>query len=310
MRAPLAALFRAPTVQQLAYLLRSQSDSADWSILVPIQPLGERSPFFCVHGVGGGVLGYAALSRHMGLDQPFYGLQAIGLDGVETPDLTVEAMARRYVAMMRAIQPLGPYHLGGYCFGGLVAFEMARQLTEQGESIAHLAIFEGYAPLGPGGRAIWRRPREWLNFARNLPYWLGDYFEQGSAEFWVAVRRRMRIVGKRMGRRFGRRVTINSTDVLGEQMETIPTHARKMYETQIQAQIRYKPQPYSGRVTLYRVKRLSLMRAGDPLMGWGNLSQDGIDVRFVAGSHGTLLEELHVCSLAARLKADLENKAV
>ena len=84
-RAPLAALFRAPTVGQLANVLRSQEDSADWSILVPIKPQGERPPFFCVHGIGGGVLGYAALARNMGPDQPFYGLRQSASMGRSSP---------------------------------------------------------------------------------------------------------------------------------------------------------------------------------------------------------------------------------
>ncbi|MCO5185012.1 MAG: amino acid adenylation domain-containing protein [Anaerolineae bacterium] len=304
-RAPLAALFRAPTVGQLANVLRSQEDSADWSILVPIKPQGERPPFFCVHGIGGGVLGYAALARNIGPDQPFYGLQAVGIDGAEQPDTSVEAMAERYLALLRAVQPEGPYRLGGYCFGGLVAYEMACRLVAQGEAVAHLAIFEGYAPLGPGGRAIWRRPREWLNFARNLPYWIGDYIEQGGTESWSAVRRRARMTGNRVLRRFGRKKPVTSTDILGDQMQTIPTHARRMFETQIQAQIRYKPQPYPGVVTLYRVKRLSLLRAGDPLMGWANLALGGVNVCMVAGSHRNILEEPHVTSLASRLEAAL-----
>lgn len=300
-RAPLAALFRAPTVWQLADVLRSDGNSADWSILVPIQPQGERPPFFCVHGVGGGVLGYAALARQLGVDQPFYGLQAVGIDGAEQPDTTVEAMAERYLSVLRAVQPEGPYHLGGYCFGGLVAYEMACRLVARGEAVAHLAIFEGYAPLGPGGRAIWRRPREWLNFARNLPYWFGDYIEQGGTESWSIVRRRARLTGKRVLRRFGRNNPVSSTDILGNQMLTIPTHARRMFETQIQAQIRYKPQPYPGTLTLYRVRRLSLLRAGDPLMGWSILAQGGVTVRMIAGSHRNILEEPHVKSLASQL---------
>jgi thioesterase domain-containing protein/acyl carrier protein len=127
-RLPLAALLQAPTVEQFAGLLRQEGWSASWSSLVPIQAEGSKTPFFCVHGVGGNVLGFRDLARHLGADQPFYALQPQGLDG-KRPCLTrVPEMAERYLREIKRIQPEGPYRIGGYSFGGLVAYEMAQQL--------------------------------------------------------------------------------------------------------------------------------------------------------------------------------------
>ena len=117
-------------------------ESRPWSPLVAIQPKGNRKPFFCVHPVGGNVLCYAELARRLGDDQPFYGLQARGLEGGLPPRDTIEAMAALYLEAIRAQKPAGPYLLGGWSLGGVVAYEMARQLQAQGEQVALLALID------------------------------------------------------------------------------------------------------------------------------------------------------------------------
>ncbi|HET7451575.1 MAG TPA: amino acid adenylation domain-containing protein, partial [Thermoanaerobaculia bacterium] len=149
-RLPLATLFQAPTIEQLASAIREEGWSAPWSSLVVIQGGGARPPFFCVPGVGGNVVGFYTLARHLGVDQPVYGLQARGLDGIAEPDTTVEEMAGRYLEQMRAVVPRGPYFLGGASFGGKVAYEMARRLSDEGESVALLALFDTFAPGSRG----------------------------------------------------------------------------------------------------------------------------------------------------------------
>ncbi len=139
---PMALLFRKPTVEQLAEVLREQVTLPAPSPLVPIQTAGTGTPFFCVAGGGGSVLYYYPLAQHMGADRPFYGLQAPGLDGECEPLSRVEEMAATYIDALRAVQPHGPYFLGGHCFGGLVAFEMAQQLRMQGETVAQLVLMD------------------------------------------------------------------------------------------------------------------------------------------------------------------------
>ena len=139
---PLATLFEAPTIEELARILRREARSSGWSPLVAIQAAGSRPPFFCVHGAGGNVLIYRDLARRLGSDQPFYGLQAPGLDGSCPPLARVEDMAALYAKEIRRVQPSGPYFLGGYCLGGTIAFEIARQIQAQGERVALLAMFD------------------------------------------------------------------------------------------------------------------------------------------------------------------------
>jgi hypothetical protein len=116
-----------------------------FSPLVGIQPAGERRPFFCVHPVGGDVLCYLDLARHLGADQPFYGLQYPDLNEESGADTRVEGLAARYIEALRAVQPPGPYLLGGWSMGGLVAFEMAQQLRQQGQQVALVALIDTWA---------------------------------------------------------------------------------------------------------------------------------------------------------------------
>src|SRR5206468_10373945 len=111
-----------------------------------IQSKGSRPPLFLVHGAGGGMFwGYVNLARHLGAEQPIYGFKSRGLDGREEFE-RIEDMAAQYIADLRALQPVGPYFLGGYCFGGNVAYEMARQLRRQGEEIGLLALMNCAPP--------------------------------------------------------------------------------------------------------------------------------------------------------------------
>src|SRR5262245_39652927 len=139
---PLATLYDAPTVEELAGILRGETESSGWSPLVSIQPKGTRPPFFCFHGAGGTVLTYRELSQHLGDDQPFFGLQSPGLDGSCAPLTSIKEMAALYVKEIRRKQPHGPYFLGGYCMGGTVAYETAQQIQAQGERVALLAMFD------------------------------------------------------------------------------------------------------------------------------------------------------------------------
>ena len=142
---PLATLFQAPTIAELASVLSREQWVPPWQSLVAIQPSGTAIPIFMVPGVGGNVLIFAQLARLLGPDQPFYGLQARGLDGKEAPFISVPEMARHYIAEIRALRPQGPYVLVGICTGGLIAYEMAQQLFEQGEAVT-LVVMDTWHP--------------------------------------------------------------------------------------------------------------------------------------------------------------------
>ncbi|HEV3316063.1 MAG TPA: amino acid adenylation domain-containing protein [Candidatus Angelobacter sp.] len=142
---PLSVLFTAPTVARMAEHIAavSEPDRSQLSpVLVNIQPHGSLPPFFCVHAVGGQVISYGELSQELGHEQPFYGLQSPPADLFPASDVSIEQMATLYIREIRAVQPVGPYLLGGWSMGGLVAWEMAQQLAKQGERIKLLALID------------------------------------------------------------------------------------------------------------------------------------------------------------------------
>ena len=147
---PISTLFRKPTIEQLAEVLRENAAPPAASQLVPIQTQGSATPLFCPAGGGGSVLYYYPLAKHLGVDQPFYGLQAVGLDGESEPLRRVEDLAAVYLQEVRAVQAHGPYRIAGHCFGGLVAFEMAQQLLRAGETVELLMLIDVPASRAAG----------------------------------------------------------------------------------------------------------------------------------------------------------------
>ncbi|HIA01081.1 MAG TPA: non-ribosomal peptide synthetase, partial [Myxococcales bacterium] len=145
---PLSVLLQQGTIESLAQVLLDESGQLASSPLLLMQhcEAPQHSALFCVHPIGGNVLSWHALALRLGHQQSVYGLQSVGLfDGVEAQD-EVESMARRYVLAVRQVQKQGPYRLAGYSFGGLVAFEMARQLQAVGEQ-SSLLLLDAPSPV-------------------------------------------------------------------------------------------------------------------------------------------------------------------
>ncbi|MFP2902226.1 alpha/beta fold hydrolase, partial [Corallococcus sp. 4LFB] len=143
---PMAALFQHSTVEQLARRVSQEATALPPNLVRLDAGTSSARPLFLVHGGGGSVLGYSELVRQLGNDRPVYGLSASGLDGGALPPASIEALARDYLAQVRTVQPRGPYLLGGWSFGGLVALEMARQLQLTGEPVELLALMDSTVP--------------------------------------------------------------------------------------------------------------------------------------------------------------------
>jgi amino acid adenylation domain-containing protein len=267
---PIATLFQAPTIEQLAAILRQDGWSPAWSSLVPIQTSGAKPPFFCIHGIGGNVLGFYELARYLGPDQPFYGVQAQGLDGTKPPHTRVEEMAAHYVKEIRSVQPEGPYFLGGLSFGGAVALEMARQLQTEGQHVGLLALFDTFA----GRRA--RRTTLMLKFVR-LP-----------------LRRKVAYVPWK-ARAVKRRV----------ERWALPPTLKAVRAAHRVANSRYVMRRYEGGVTLFTPGDLSLRGSDDPRAAWKEFASD-VEIQEVPGDHDSMLDEPHVRILGERLVECLE----
>ncbi len=297
---PLATLFRAPTIEGLAGILRQEGWSAPWTALVPLQPGGSRPPLFCVHQHHGHTYWAQPLAQHLGPDQPVFGLAPRGLDGREAPWTRIEEMAGHYVREIRALQPAGPYHLAGYCFGGTVAFEIAHQLLAEGQAVDLLALIEASwrEPGSPPRRALQRLRRRIayetaqlrrLTAAKKVRYLVG----KGAV---VAREQAARLVAKLDERRRG-----------GPSQDTYLDRAiRRVEEAHGEAVRQYRPKAYPGRVTHFRHARPSARRYGDPTWGWGGLAGGGIEIWEIPGERPTVVDEPDVQLLAERLRACLE----
>ena len=139
---PLSVLLSAPTIRSLAEHYRRVTEQKPNLSLVAITAAGTLPPIYAVPGMFGNVVGFAELAKELGGDQPFYGLQSIGLDGAKAPLDSIEEMAKLYISEIRSVQSRGPYSLIGACFGATVAYEMARQLLDQGEKVAFLGLLD------------------------------------------------------------------------------------------------------------------------------------------------------------------------
>jgi thioesterase domain-containing protein/NAD(P)-dependent dehydrogenase (short-subunit alcohol dehydrogenase family) len=253
--------------------------------LVPIRRQGQLTPFFCVHGAGGNVLNLQDLARHVSHERPFYAFQARGLDGTTDPHQTIEAMAEEYLGELRTLQPKGPYFLGGYCGGGLVAYEMAQLLREAGEEVAFLGLIDFPRP-GSGQRA---RAHRWMDTIRtaDVRLMLVKLRAKVSRDF-VSSSSQLRI---RLLTAFGRRV---------------PHELRGpwLMESYRLAQDRYRLKPFDGRLTVFRARDGGFYLQEEPgfELGWGGLAGAGVDVRLIPGDHDSLMLEPNVRMLGEQLE--------
>ena len=304
---PLSTLLRAPTIEQLAAVVE-QSEPPSQSALVPIQPHGRKRPLFCVSGIGGSVLGLATLGRHLGDDQPVFGLRPAPSDAHACA--SIEVSAARYVEEILTVAPHGPYRLAGYSSGGILAFEMARQLTAEGHQVALLAIFD-QCPLEQAPATIAAGPRFVVEFLRNLPYWFfDDFLPSDRGEMFGRLQSKVRLAVNKRRRRFapdeGTRAA-DIRDVLG--MWQFPEGATAFLEAEYHALTHYVPKVYPGRITLFRARAGPLFRVYRSDMGWSDLAAGGVDIRIVSGSHSTMLTDPHVRVIAEHLTACLAESA-
>lgn len=290
---PLATLFRSPTIRGLAELLApgatavpdpavitpgGASPDQQWRCLVPMQPHGGRPPFFIVHAVGGNVLNYLPLLQHLGPDQPVYGLQARGLDGVQSAFSSIEEMAGHYITEIRSVQPSGPYSLGGASFGGTVAFEIAQQLTRQGEKVALLALFDSVGP-GDQGYRYWRS-----SLKMRLT---GIQGEARSKKIALPL-----FLPKRIGRYLSNNIRRFRLKLFRLTDRTIPLELRAEYlftnhNTILKS---YEPEPYHGPVTLFRGPAADRWPYNDPELGWRDVAKGGLKTIIIHAHHLEFME--------------------
>lgn len=290
-RLPRSALFEARTVTEMAQHIDAAPSPR---CLVPIQPDGNRPPLFCVHDINGQVLNFRSLAQHLGPAQPVFGLQLAGLDRSEPPFVRYEDMAARYISEMRTLQPTGPYHIGGYSMGGLIAYEMARQLRDAGQEVGLLGLFDTFPRRGR------RRPmlQNWFTQRGNT---LSDRNATSVARY----------IGRGVGNIANNALTAVQRRMFGiawhlcaHTMTATPTVLYRPLAASHLAGRTYRMRPYAGDAVLFLAD--DYRRDHDHVVeNWHALIGGRLDIRPITGLHSEILEEPHVHALASALSASL-----
>lgn len=300
---PLATLLQHPTLLALAAVLAPQAGGPPAASppvtakgnFVALSPGGNQPPLVCIHGGDGGVLFYRSLASLMPAELPLHAIESLELGhNREIEPTSIEATAAAYVRNLLAIQPVGPFRLAGYSFGGVVAHEMACQLDKLGHKVEFLGLFDTHNPAAP---------------ARNyrLPERLQVFWRQNSeVPFWD----RIKLVRTRLGEgiRTNRQVKaeLKAAGLSGPAEAYSDLRRVQVREENWRAMQEYQPRPFSGRVTLFKASAASdkVERPAD--YGWAGVAEAGLDIVAVSGEHLTLFEPENITTLARALAASLQ----
>ncbi|MEH2311073.1 MAG: amino acid adenylation domain-containing protein [Nostoc sp.] len=282
---PLGILFQYPTIEELAHFLGSSTDYLPWSALVPIKKNGNQLPVFCVHPGGGNVVCYHHLAYYLSSDIPFYGLECVGVNPENKPHTSIEKMATHYIQELQTVQPHGPYFLSGWSFGGLVAFEMAQQLSHQGEQIALLALIDTNPPY-----LSYKEP---VDYAFLLVELFKDRLDLCLEELRQLEKEEQIIYVEQQAKQ--KNVVIEGFD-----FEQAP-HLLKIFQINAEAVQNYKGEYYSGSIILFKASETD----ADLEYHWNELVEH-IETVVVPGNHLNMVLPPHVQTLAQELEKFIE----
>lgn len=339
---PLALLFQEATIERLAIVLRQQTVARFDSPVVALQTAGTHCPLFFAHPGGGSAFCYVTLARHLGQDQPFYGLQTPGLNDDKALYTDVQQLAAHYVQEIRLVQPEGPYHLGGWCVGGIIAYEMARQLQQAGQEVALLALLDSAPPTAenapPDNDATLFTQFAWdlgRLLGRNLPasykialLGLLDAALPTLGEQAVDTRLVAEFIADLLAELQGpdgaATYEMLKQLTLDEQLQCLIAHVKEahidppeaeqaylrhlylIYSTNVRAIQAYIPQAYSGDITLFHASDEVIAGLENPVAAWEKFTAGKVNVYTVPGDHYSILKETNVQVLATELKEHIK----
>jgi amino acid adenylation domain-containing protein len=295
---PMASLFEAPTIRRMAVALEKEASHSSWASLRAIRSEGTRPPLFLVPGIGGNVICYHDLATLLGDQQPVYGLQSRGLDGLETPFTRLQDIATHFIRELRTVQPKGPYYLGGACVGGVVAFEMAQQLVAAGDEVGMVAMLESWPPSA--------------HRIRLMPMYLPPYFSvplalaRGIGRFLCALPRLRPREWLNHSRRKWRSMKeiVRDEDVYRPGAATAYTDV--VSRSNYWAMFKYFPKLFPGRLVLVLASERPLFSRRDARLTWQRFAQQGCHVHYAGGSDsGIMLTKPFVQQVARVLDYEL-----
>jgi len=291
-RLPLAAVFQGATIENLAAILRQQPAAGPRSSLVAIRPGGSKRPLFLVHPAGGHVFPYLHLAPLLDPDQPFYGLQAQGIDDGREPHTRIEDMAAHYIQALQTVQPDGPYLLGGWSMGGVVAFEMAQQLLDQGQRVALLALLDGRIPTADEAF-----PADDAEAVSLVKRYFGASFAATESVAALPKDEQMALV-LQQAKNAGLIPAELDISEAGRFVDILRSNLR--------ATQAYELRRYPGRIEFFKAREAPADAPPDPTMGWSEWAGGGVEVHVVPGNHASMMYAPHVEVLAKALTLCLD----
>jgi thioesterase domain-containing protein len=276
----------ARKLEIIAFLRSAASLSSSSSSVVPIQPLGSRRPLFAVPGHNGDVFCYLDLARHLGADQPFFALQAPGMEAGRDPLTSMEEIAALFAHDLAAVQPQGPYLLAGYCLGGTIAFELAQQLTAKGHEVSLLVLFGSACPTALAPR--YRAQAAVMNMA-------GRFVRHGSA------------LGQRRPSEWSQYLRERAAERRADRERERHDPLRlRLTETTVEAFKAYHPKPGSFPVHMLMPNDEPDCLLEDRPLDWGMFTKDfTVSAGPDDGDMNTMLLEPHVSTFAQLLEKKL-----
>jgi len=290
-------LFQTPTIAELSRLIDSKADAVPKNRLIAVQSLGSKPPLFWFPGGAGSVLAFREASLLLGPEQPVYGLES-KLPGPGEVFEDVEVRARHFAQIIQSLQPEGPYNLAGFCSGGLVAYETARLLEGQGDSLGLVALVESVPFHFPGATL------STINY--NLQHY--TWRAKGAAKRWSRW-----VAESLFGATPSNAPTHDELFPMAVQTEEAVAEVHRIEEAMRRADSRYHPRPLKSRACLligeddYFGKGVS--RAADPRLAWRPLLSAGFDIVVAPGDHLYMLRQPRVKIFAKRLEACLAEAA-
>ncbi len=292
----LTLLLRQENIDESAPAFGQGTTSPRHADLVAIQPFGARLPLFCLPPVFGTVFPYYNLVPGLGLDQPVYAVNPLGIDGEASPHVRIEDMATHTIAAMRTVQPTGPYLLVGYSFGGVVAFEVARQLRASGDQVGLVALVDAWVPMSAQRPGAFKTLALFLEVASKGWLFVSDYIS-----LLIAARSQR---SSHASRESDRLLGIAAVKAIGMPPPAIRPILRVCLAN-LKALRHYAPQPYSHRITFFQTGHSSRTDKHDQTRGWSNLATGEIAVHQVPGNHISVMRRPHVQVLANAVSACL-----
>lgn len=279
-RLPLATLFEYSTVEKLAARLDVNSELITWDSLVPIKPRGSKMPLYIVHGAGLNVLLFNALAMNLDDEQPVYGLQAKGINGIDEPLDVMEEIAANYVEEIINHDPVGPYAVAGYSLGGLIAYEMAKQMLAMGKDLKMLAMFDTYADQTKIHTPPLKRTLKdaWF-FVKQVAYTPILFIEDPKRTVQYKSREIGRRISKLYKKAFPHKV---------KRKEGFAAYTDDIHEKSETAQRNYLLTPVDVKIELFRAVKKTFYMDDSKFLGWIPYARKGVTVHDIPGEHNTI----------------------